>query len=284
MKMNRVRNAFLSVISAVLFAAGCGTAGGDLSDIDSEGASGTDNDVLVSTLVGGADSDDAEATAEEGMNAAIAKNLSDKVEAELNRMLDDGELDVDELDAEFQASKAINAGFNFKKGLFLEIVDEAVPFAGGEMLLNGGVNLTLRYLGGSRLAIVADGELSATLDGVEQVGVIRDLPYRLALSGSNTMDVNGSFSVTIKSFRVKEMGADLTARVVDSNVTATGEIAEKAISAKVDMMDVSIAIANHAIMTAPKAFSIECSGEVTFDLGNKELASCVISPTCRKCE
>lgn len=281
-----IKRTLLSVLAAPLVMIGCG-GGSDGITTDTSSNENADGEVMAVALLSGSGyekaDDTAQATseAEANMNAAIVKNISEKVESQLNTMLENGEIEMDD---ETGMTKDINAGFNFKRGFFLDVVDERLPFAGGEMALNGGVDLTIKYLGGGKLALVATGTLTSALEGVEKSGVIKELPYSLVLEGSNQMKLDGSFAVTIKRWKVSNMSADLTSYVVDSDVTATGTISDRSVTAAVNMMDLSLSISNPNILQNASAFTVKCSGDITFDMGNQTLASCKIAETCLFCE
>lgn len=280
-----IKKTLLSVLAAPLVMIGCGSGTDGVTTETGSNEKADGEVVAVALLSSGYDKADdaAEVTSEveANMNAAIAKNISEKVEGQLNTMLENGEIEMEDEDG---MTKDINAGFNFKRGFFLDIVDERLPFAGGEMVLNGGVDLTIKYLGGGKLALVASGTLTSGLEGVEKAGVIKDLPYSLTLEGSNQMELNGSFAVTIKRWKVSAMSADITSNVVGSDVTATGTISDRSVTAAVNMMDLSLSIANPNILQNASAFTVKCSGDITFDMGNQTLASCTIAETCLSCE
>lgn len=269
----------LAVIAAPLIFIGCGSSTGGITGGASNNGATNDGEVVATALLGG----DAETTGD-NMNAAIAENLSQKVEEQLNLMLENGDINMDQIETEYSASKAINGGFNLKRGFFLDIVDEAIPFAGGQMILNGTVNLSLKYMGGSKLGLVATGDLTSKLQDVQKTGYVAELPYTLALNGTTDLGLTGTFSVTIKWFKVTSMSADIKAAVESSDVIAHGDIDGRAVDATVDLVNLSIGIANADILHAPKAFVVSCTGDMSFKVNDNEIAACKMASACNKCE
>lgn len=253
---------------------------------------GNDAEVVAAAFLGGDDTFEHEAIGVAGatgeieayMNGKIAETISLKVGEQLNQLLDTRELNVDELESASMQGKDVNVGFNWNRRFFVELADERIPFANGETILNGGVNLTMKYLGGGKFTLIASGDFNAELDGIEREGSVRDIPYALSLDGSNTLGVYGSFGVTIKRWKVHTMSATLTATVVDSNVVATGEIADRSVTATVDTMDLSLKIGNNDILGHPKAFGVTCSGNISMRLNDDTIASCAIASSYTACK
>lgn len=223
------------------------------------------------------------------LNSEITKAIAQKVEEELNANLEDPELQAALAEAETEAEegydiqKDVRVGFG-SKGLTVFIEDEEIPFAGGSMLLNGEVGLRLRIKAGWRIDVVASGELTSLLKDVKRVGTVEGLPYSLSLDGSNKMNIDGTFSVVIKSWKIKSMTADIVSKITQSNVIATGTIADKGVTGTVNMMDVGLRIANPDILKDADNFSVKCFGDIETLINGSVISSCALAESCLSCQ
>ena len=283
----KMKKIILSTLAVVPFMiAGCG------GNIDDTGAK-TENDAVALAVTGGTAGDATESNAvgaemQQAANAKVAEVVSKKVEEEVNAFLEEaeanGELDaMVEEDLAAGAEKDITVGLG-GRGLSVFITDEVVPFAGGTMALDGEVGLKLRFNSWSSISLVASGELSSSLDGVESNGDVKGIPYSFSLHGSSDLDMSGAFTAKIKRFRIKSMQANLTMAIVDSDVTATGAVGDRSVSGTVDMVDVALSIMNDDVLSQPEAFSIECRGRVETAVNDDTVAVCELDESCRGCK
>jgi len=249
-------------------------------------------DVVAAALLGGGETfeDEAIGTAgatgqiEASINGRIAEAISLKLEEHLNEMLEAGTLNVDELESAFIQGKDVNTDFDWPREFFAEVTYEHIPFARGEITLGGGVDVTMKYIGGGRFTLITNGNVSVELEGIEKEGLVRDIPYALSLDGSNTFGVDGSYTVMINRWRVRDMRADLTAKVVDSNITATGNVADRSVTATVGTMNLALKITNYDILRHPRSFGVQCSGDISMNLNDGVPASCAIASSFRTWE
>ena len=247
---------------------------------------GTQDDGEIATLVmvGGGETTTEAAETEMNMNYRIAEVVAEKVRNELDAQLESGDLSslVDQ-DGALLSEKDIRFGLG-NRGLSVFIEDEEVPFAGGTMILNGEVGLKLKIHGFRKLELIASGQLTSELDGVERSGAIKDIPYTLALYGDNTMEMEGSFLIGIKRWKVNEMSASLKSSIVESDVTAVGSIADRIVSGSVDMVDVAVTMSMEDLLNQPKNVKISCEGYIATSMNENELAECEIASSCLACD
>ena len=282
--MRKAKKVLLSVIAiAPLAVAGCGTG---VTDDLTEGAAGTSGEgeaVAVAIAGGGSElageaSEEFASSAQADMNAAVAQVLSTKIEAAVNE-----ELARMEAEEGVDASKDLRVGLG-ERGLTLFVDNEIIPFAGGTMALNGELGLKLRFPSFSEIQLVVGGGMMSTLDGVVRAGEVRGIPYELTLAGDSDMRMDGKFTMKIKSWKVSGMSANLTSAIVDSNVTATGMIADREAVGTVDMVNVSVKLANPDVLKNPGAFSAACTGTMATSVNGNVFASCDIDAACRGCK
>ncbi|MBT3180902.1 MAG: hypothetical protein HN337_00165 [Deltaproteobacteria bacterium] len=284
-----MRKTFMAVMASLpIMVVGCGSGSGDLGEMDT--GDYTEGEIMAVALTGGAASDATEEAdlAEEtqsDMNVKAMEVVSQRIEEELSLYLEDEDFRsaLEEAQLEADASKDVSVQFGWK-GLKVAIEDEEVPFAGGSMILNGDLGLKLRLRSRNEIALEADGELSSMLQGVERSGEVRGMPYYLSLDGVTQMDVDASFAVTIKRWKIRSMTANFDAAIVGSDVTATGSIADRSVTGSVDMVDVGISLFNDDILAHPKDFDIECSGVIETSVNGEVLAACEISQSCNGCK
>ncbi len=267
---------------------GCGTGTDGIQS--TEGSAMGEGEVMAVALTGSGRSGESEdgSFAEEtqaDVNAKIMEAVSVKIEEELNMMLEDEEFlaELEEAELEAGAAKDVSVKLGLK-GLTVSIRDEAIPFAGGALMLNGDIGLKLALRSRGTIAIEATGDLTADMDKVTREGEIKGIPYSLSLEGRNYMDMEGSIAVEIKSFKIKNMSADFRAGIVNSDVTATGTIADKSVTGSVDMVDVAIRLANADVLKNPGNFSVTCSGAIETSLNDNVVASCEIDDDCLGCK
>lgn len=260
-------------------ALGCGSTGGTALQPPDE-ASVTGIVMTGSGLTG-----DVENEAEADMNAAIAKAVADKVEAEINAGLENGDFDqaIAEADESEGIDKSFRVGFG-TRGLTVFMEDEQVPFAGGQMLLEGQIGLRLKFKLGGKIDIVASGELVAELQNVERTGYIREIPYELSLNGANKMELSGTFGLTFKGFKVQSMSLDLNSGITDSDVVASGTVGDKTVVGSVDMVNVGIRMYNADILHTPKANALTCSGSISTKINDDVIGLCEIAEGCLGCK
>ncbi len=279
-----------AAVVPLAFAAGCGGSLGSTDDTaDLTDGTATDNEIISVAVVGSGATNpfDGDADAQEftdqtqaDMNAKIMEAVSQKVEAAINDELMAME---EEAAMDPSAAKDISVGLG-DRGLSLFIEDEVVPFAGGTMTLNGEVGLRLKFHSWSKLSLIASGELTSQLEGVERSGLIRDIPYSLSLDGSNDMEMEGAFTAQIKRWRIKSLKADLSSSIVDSDVVASGTIGDRAASGAVNMVDVSVRAVNNDVLANGQAFDMSCTGTVETMVNDDVIAACQIDPSCKGCQ
>lgn len=277
-----LKKAVLSIVAiAPLAVAGCGSAGtGDLND--QAGALPTDGEVVAVAIAGGASTEAGTAFAEEAqadMNTAVAQAISAKVEAAVNEEL--ARMEVEEGEAGLEKDISVGLG---ERGLSVIVDNEVVPFAGGAMTLSGELGLRLRFNGLSSISLVASGELTAMLDGVQRAGEVRGVPYELTLAGQNEMSMNGQFTMQIKRWKIAGMSADFTSKIVDSDVTATGTIAGRTATGSVEMLNVAMMLTNGDVLHQPGAFAVSCTGTMATSINGNVFASCELDSSCRGCK
>nr|HPQ81772.1 hypothetical protein [bacterium] len=253
---------------------------GDFTDEQSAVSPGSD--AFAGSFAGGGPMDEAGDEFAEGaqadMNVAMMNVLSEKVEAAVNEEL--ARMEVEE--GEAGSGKDIRVGLG-ERGLTLFIEDEALPFASGTMALDGQVGLRLRFNGFSGVSVIASGTLTSSLQGVERTGEVRGIPYELTLEGGSEMKVDGAFTMRIRNWRVDEMGADFSSRIVRSDVVATGTIAGQSAQGSVDMVNVAVRLENDDILRQPKAFAVSCTGTMATRINGNVFASCNIDESCLGC-
>jgi hypothetical protein len=283
----KMKKIFLSTLAIVpLMIAGCGGSVG-------ETGANTENDAVAVAVTGGTGEEATESGAvgaemQQAANAKVVQMVSKKVEEEVNAFLEEAEANGEleamvEEDLAAGTSKDITVGLG-GRGLSVFITDEVVPFAGGTMALDGEVGLKLRFNSWSSISLVASGELSSALEGVESNGDVRGIPYSFALQGSSDLDMSGAFTAKFRRFRIKSMKADLSMAIVESDVTATGSVGDKSVSGTVDMVDVALSLINEDVLNHPEAFSIECRGRVETAVNDDTIAVCELDPSCRGCK
>ena len=126
------RGCVTTAMILMLALSGCGGTGAFTSEEDV-----TDNEILSVNFTDGYALLISDMEVSDGMNASIAKAVSEKVKNELEEQLANGDLDEFLLengdDEDLATSKDISAGFDFRKGFFVIMQDERVQFAGGEL-------------------------------------------------------------------------------------------------------------------------------------------------------
>lgn len=266
-----------------LIAMGCGSTGNSTNE--SESQSPEDASITGLVITGAGLTGDIGNEAEADMNVALAKAVADKVESEINAGLESGDFDqaMLEADEDSVANKDFRVGLG-TRGITVFMVNEKVPFAGGEMLLNGEIGLTLKFKIGSRIDIIASGELTSELQNIERSGYIKDVPYELSLNGSNKMELSGTFGLSFKGFKVKSMSLDLASTITDSDVVATGTVGEQTVVGTVDMVNVGIQMHNADILHTPKANELTCSGNISTEINDHTIGLCEVSENCLGCE
>lgn len=268
------------MVAAPLVFGACGANIDDGTGMNAEPASGEDavlgGEASAVAIAGGG------SLATDNMNSAITEKLALKLEEQLNDMLANGELEIPEDEAE--VAKDVRVGFDLFKGFTLIVQDEAVPFAGGEMLLNGQLSVKLRLRGAGTIALEMNGELISTLQDVKREGDVEGIPYSLALNGDNKLGIDGAFSVTIKKWKVSAMSAELTSGIKESDVKAIGTVGDRSVVGAVDMMDVSIQVKYPDILKAPKDIDIICNGEISISVNENVISSCTLAEECNACK
>ena len=283
---------FLCLVSLVLPLAlfGCSSSGG-LGDGSNDSAADTTSEAGITgvAITGVGLTGEVEGESEADMNSAVAKAVAAKVEEELNAQLESGAFDEDMLAAEEAGDESADATKSFRvglgsRGITVYMDDEKIPFAGGQMLLDGEIGLRLKFKIGGKIEIVASGQLTSELQNVLRDGFIKDIPYSLSLSGANKLDLNGTFGITVKWFKVSAMSMDLRSSIVDSSVVATGTVADRSVEGTVDMVNVGIRLVNTDILHSPKANSLSCSGSISTKINDNVLGLCDISESCLGCK
>lgn len=285
--MKKVLVSMLGAVSMAL--AGCGgtSLDGGTASNTTTGNELSDGQIAGVVISGTGTSGEVANEAQADLNAEVAKVLASKVEEEINAELQDPafQAELENATDESGTEKDVRVGLG-TRGLSIFIEDEAIPFAGGSMLLNGDVGLKLRIRSGLRIDVVASGELIAELQNVQREGTIRDIPYVLELNGKNKMGIDGTFSVTVKlwSFKVSAMSAEIVSGIKESDVVAVGTIGERTVTGTVDMMDVQLKLSNGNIIKNPGDFKIACSGDIVTMINDNVVASCKLAETCLSCD
>ncbi len=281
--MKKVLMSLVSMTALVIAGCGSGMNGAGFGD-ESNNGSTTEEQVAGLVITGSGLIGDGADESQADLNAQLTKAIAEQVESEINAQLEDEEFQAELAAADDpELAKDVRVGLGIR-GITVFIEDESVPFAGGEMLLNAEVGLKLKFRPGFRIDVVASGEMTSELVDVQRAGYIEGFPYSLALNGTNKMSLDGMFSITIKNWKVSAMQANLSSKIVASNVEAVGEIAEKEVRGSVDMMDVGLAITNPDVLKRPGDFTIKCTGDIETRINDRTIGLCKLAETCLSCQ
>lgn len=246
------------------------------AEILSVALTGTGNDRSVETGVTGAPFVEETGT---DMNALIMEAVSTRVEKALDTFLNDvkrnGILLEDLTD---EAKRDIDVGSDLR-GFTVFIDNVTIPITGGSLTLNGDLGIKVHYLGHELLSLETTGELTTGLVHVVRKGVVSRIPYALTLDGSNRIDLNGSFVAKIRRWKTRSMNADLSAAIVESDVTAMGSIGDRTIQGSVDSMNVLYTIESEDIVRHPSNLRVVCTGDIEARINGELVDISMLDPS-----
>lgn len=212
------------------------------------------------------------------MNTRIFEAVAHNVEAYLNNELGDGTFNSFLRGGNTTTNGNGTTGTR-KKDFIVTFNNQDMPISGGVMTLAGSISLTPNMTTGGELQFTATGTITSYLRNIEQSGILQEIPYTWKLEGSYKTNINATFTVWVKDFRVRSMSVNFASSFADSDVTAAGIVGNSHILGQVNLSEVSTKISSGNLLNTQSNVSQCCTGTVSTKINTDDTTTCTITPT-----